>query len=164
LVGQLKLSAMVSVPEDRKPARYVEMLSAAAGYIYEAAGQGGFVVPFDLSQIPAGELRDATAAMLAAHCCCLAIWQILPIVIDAPEGLKKAKAEADAFLATLSKGQAILGGLARVAPAASQGRVAFAGSGESSQGLSSAWFDRVRTAWPSGPSGDLERNMRGGEF
>jgi len=163
VIGQLRLAGMVQIPEDRRAARYADMLAAAAGYIYEAAAQGGFVVPFDLTQIPEGELRTSTAAMLTAHTCCLAIWYALPQVVDAPEGLKKAKSEADAFLATLAKGSAILGGLARQAPVATQGRVGTAISGETSDGLPSSWFAAYRRPWPSGPGGDLFRNMRGGD-
>lgn len=163
MLGQLRLAGMVQVPECRRATRYADMLAAATGYIYEAASQGGFVVPLDPTQIADEELQATTAAMLAAHCCCLAVWFALPQVVDAPEGLKKAKTEADAWLQTLSKGTAILGGLPRVAPPAAQGKVAFVGSGESSQGFTSAWFRAWRTPWPSGPSGDFETNLRGGD-
>lgn len=162
-MGQLQLARMVDIQEDRRAARYAAMLSAATGLIYEAAAQGGFVTPLDLTQIPEGELRTATADMLATHCCCLAIWHALPQVVDAPEGLKKAKTEADAFLATLAKGTAILGGLPRIAPAGTQGRVGFVGSGETSEILSSDFFAAWRRPWPSGPGASFERNLRGGD-
>lgn len=134
-------------------------LQTATGEMNAVFARGGYIIPIDPAASVQEPLADQLLAMLAMHCCNLAAWYQVSTMVEAPEGLKRAKEETAAWLTAVQAGTEDLLGMTRGTAEAAlleAGRVGMVRN-PNDINLPKSVFERHRNMEPGpGPWGGLD--------